>query len=216
MDLENSILKSNIQHLDVKLEHAKSLALVKELEMFIVENDTCQIRQRQSMCKRIRKHSLMYAMCLKASGKRKNTSSLWRTRSWQVAWLVKTWSLLHYKNTIWSWGEAYMKYVRTMDFHNRGWNLGSRMECRERKIHKLFRWKLTIAFKQGEDNGSSANGACKGPLIVMCFLYKDHTPIGNQFSKRWRVGCKEVSIAILARTIANWVHSLGAICCRPP
>jgi hypothetical protein len=50
----------------------------------------------------------------------------------------------------------------------------------------------------------------------MCFLYKDHTPIGNQFSKRWRVGCKEVSIAILARTIANWVHSLGAICCRPP
>ncbi len=46
VDSESSILKSNIQHLDVKLEHAKSLALEKELERFVVKNDICQIETK--------------------------------------------------------------------------------------------------------------------------------------------------------------------------
>jgi hypothetical protein len=95
-------------------------------------------------------------------------------------------------------------------------NLGSRMECRKTEVHKLSCWKLTIAFRQGEDIGSNANGTCKGSLIVVFFLFKNHILIINQFSKTWKVGYKEVSIAILTRAIAIWAHSLGAICSKAP
>lgn len=95
-------------------------------------------------------------------------------------------------------------------------NLGSQMECKETKAHKLSCWKFTIAFRQGEDNGSNANGVCKGSFVTMFFLCKNHIPVRNQFSKTWKVGCKEVSIAILARAIAIWVHSLGTVCCKTP
>jgi hypothetical protein len=46
LDLENSILKSDIQNLGVKLEHVKSLALEKQLEMSTIKNDMHQIETK--------------------------------------------------------------------------------------------------------------------------------------------------------------------------
>jgi kinesin family protein 15 len=46
LDSENLILKSDIQHLGVKLEHAKRLALEKELEMSAVKEDRHQIETK--------------------------------------------------------------------------------------------------------------------------------------------------------------------------
>jgi chromosome segregation ATPase len=46
LDSENLILKSDIQHLGVELEHAKRLALEKELEMSAVKEDRHQIETK--------------------------------------------------------------------------------------------------------------------------------------------------------------------------
>jgi hypothetical protein len=46
LDLDNSILKSDINHLGVKLEHAKNLALEKKLELSAVKEDMHQIKTK--------------------------------------------------------------------------------------------------------------------------------------------------------------------------
>ncbi len=100
MDLENSILKSDIQHLGVKSEHAKSLALEKQLEIFTIKNDMHQI---ETKAKRVQESlETLIDVCIVSESKweEENTSSLQRIGSWQAAWLVETWSFLHYKNTV--------------------------------------------------------------------------------------------------------------------
>lgn len=52
IDSDNSIFKSNIHHLGVKLEHAKNLALEKELEMFAIKD----MHQIETKAKRVQEN----------------------------------------------------------------------------------------------------------------------------------------------------------------